>query len=203
MHRRPFSTPIPETFEKLYQRVISKKAFEFLEFTSRGQFKPYIVPALRLVNESFSNIYGFIPMDDVEIADLAGRYLPLLDARFVKGVTKNGELVAFLVCMPNPYRGIQKARGRLFPFGIFHILHAMRHAESINTMLGAIRPDCQKQGLDIFLGYTTFMAAIKAGMKSIDSHVVMEDNADMTGIFSRYDGVLLKRFRIYQKRLTT
>lgn len=202
IYRRPLDAPLPEVFERLYDRVVSRKAYRFLEFTSRKQLKPYIVPVLRLVNESFSGIYGFVPMDEKEMLDLAARYLPLLDPRFVKIVTKNDSVVGFIASMPNPYKGLRKSRGRLFPFGIFHILYALRHAETINTMLGAVHPDCQKQGLDVFLGLSTFRTARKAGMKSVDTHVVMEGNDGMMGEFNRYGAYLIKRFRIYRKPLS-
>jgi hypothetical protein len=132
---------------------------------------------------------------------MANRYLPLLDHRFVKIAEKDGKVVAFMVSMPNPYRGIQKSKGHLLPFGIFHIMKALRHAESINTMLGAVHPDVQKQGLDLFLGMSTIEAAKKAGMKSVDTHVVMEENNDMMAEFKRYGAFLIKKFRVYQKTL--
>jgi hypothetical protein len=201
IYRHPLDQPLPEVFDRIYKRVLAKKAFRFLEFTSRKEMKPYIVPVLQLVNEAFGGIYGFVPMDETEMFDLAKRYMPILDPKFVKIVTKDGTVVAFMVSMPNCYRGLQKARGRLFPFGIFHILHAMKHAESINTMLGAVHPDCQKQGLDMFLGMSTIATAKKAGMKNMDTHVVMEDNPGMNGEFQRYNARLIKRFRVYRKDL--
>ena len=201
IYRYPVSNQYPEIFDRMYKRVLSKKAFQFLEFTARKQLRPYIVPVLQLVNEAFSDIYGFVPMDEVQMYDLANRYLPLLDPRFVKIVLKDGKMVAFMVSMPNPYRGIQKSRGRLFPFGVFHIMKAMRRADSINTMLGAVHPDCQKQGLDLFLGVSTIEAAKKAGMKNVDTHVVMEENVGMMDEFKRYGAYLIKKFRVYQKQL--
>ena len=201
IHRHPLTADLPEIFTRMYERVVAKKTFQFMEFASRKQMKPYIVPVLRLVNESFSDIYGFVPMEEDEMYDLAKRYLPLLDPRFVKIVVKDSDVVAMLVSMPNPYKGIQKARGRLFPFGFYHILHALKHAESINTMLGAVSPKYQKQGLDVFLGLSTLKAAKKANIKSVDTHVVMEKNNDMMAIMTRYDAHLIKRFRIYQKTL--
>jgi hypothetical protein len=201
IHRHPLSAEMPEIFDRMYKRVVSKKSFRFLEFTSRKQMKPYIVSVLHLVNESFSGIYGFVPMEEDEMYDLAKRYLPLLDPRFVKIVAKDDDVVAMLISMPNMYRGIQKARGRFLPFGIFHILHAMKNAESINTMLGAVSPKFQKQGLDVFLGLSTIKAAKKANMKSVDTHVVMEKNEDMMDVMTRYDAHLIKKFRIYQKAI--
>jgi ribosomal protein S18 acetylase RimI-like enzyme len=183
---------------------MKKKTIKFIEFTSHGQLKPFVVPALRLINESFDGIYGFVPMDEKEMFDLAKRYMSLLDHRFVKVATSvaDNKVVALMIAMPNMYKGIQKARGRLFPPGIFHILHAIKHATTVNTMLGAVHPDYQKQGLDVFLFMTTIRSARKAGMTSIDTHVVMEENKDMMGEFKRYGAYLLKKFRVYKKALS-
>ena len=202
IYRFPVATKLPDIFDRMYKRVLSKKSFQFIEFAKRKQLKPYIVPVLQLVNESFSDIYGFVPMDDVEMLDLAKRYMPLLDPRFVKVAVKEGKVVAFMVSMPNPYKGLQKARGRLFPLGLFHILSALKRAQSVNTMLGAVHPSCQKQGLDLFLGISTIEAAKNAGMINVDTHVVMEENNDMMAEFKRYGAFLIKKFRVYRKTLS-
>jgi hypothetical protein len=200
--RYPVNSPLPEIFDRMYKRVLAKKAFTFIEFTAQKQLKPYIVPALQLVNIAFSDIYGFVPLNEVQMYDMAKRYFQLLDPRFVKIVKKDDKVVAFMVSMPNMYKGIQKSRGRLFPFGLFQILKALRNAETVSTMLGAVHPDCQKQALDLFLGMSTIETAKKAGMKSVDTHVVMEDNHDMMAEFKRYGAFQLKKFRVYQKRLS-
>jgi hypothetical protein len=197
------SNKLPDIYDRIYDRVMKKKTIKFIEFTSHGQLKPFVVPALRLVNESFGGIYGFVPMDEKEMFDLAKRYMPLLDHRFVKIATSGGDdkVVALMIAMPNMYKGIQKAKGRLYPFGILHILHAIKHAKTINTLLGAVHPDFQKQGLDVFLSMTTIRSALEAGMTSVDTHVVMEENKDMMGEFKRYGAYLLKKFRVYRKVL--
>lgn len=201
IYRYPLDKQLPDIFDRIYKRTLAKKSFRFLEFTTRKAMKPYIVPVLRLVNEAFGGIYGFVPMDETEMFDLAKRYLPILDPKFVKIVTRDNTVVAMMIAMPNCYRGLQKARGRILPLGIFHILHAMRHAESVNTMLGAVHPSCQKQGLDTFLGLSTIETARKAGMKSVDTHVVMEENNSMMHELQRYGAHLIKKFRVYQKSL--
>jgi hypothetical protein len=201
IHRYPLSGSLPEVYDRIYERVMKKKTIKFIQFTSHRQLKPFIVPGLRLVNESFGGIYGFVPMEEKEMFDLAKRYMALLDHRFIKIAMKDDKVVALMIAMPNMYKGIQKARGRLFPLGIFHILHAMKHATTINTMLGAVHPDFQKQGLDVFLALTTFKAAREAGMTSVDTHVIMEENNDMMGELKRYGAYLLKKFRVYQKSL--
>ncbi len=140
-------------------------------------------------------------MDEKEMYELANRYLPILNPRFVKIVTKGDEVVAFMVAMPNMYKGIQKSKGRLLPFGLFYILRAIKTAKSVNTMLGGVKPAYQKQGLDVFLGLATIESARKAGMTSVDTHVVMEDNKDMIAETKKYGAFEIKRFRVYQKQL--
>ena len=203
IYRYPLEKELPEIYARIYKRITSKKTLNFLEFSSKKPLRQYIVPVLRMMNDAFAGIYGFVPMDEDEMFDLAQRYLPILDPRFVKIVTskEDDKVVAFMVSMPNMYKGIQKARGRMFPFGVFHILHAMKHADHVNTMLGAVHPDYQKQGLDVFLSMTTIESAKKAGMKSVDTHVVMAENNDMMSEMKRYGAHLVKKFRVYQKQL--
>jgi hypothetical protein len=201
IYRYPLENPLPEIMDRIFQRVLARKDIQFHEYTKRKQLKSIIIPALKCVNISFKDIYGFTPMDETEMMELAKKYLPILDPKFVKVVTKGDEVVAFLVSMPNMYKGLQKANGRLFPFGIFHILKAMKTAKSVNTMLGGIVPSHQKQALDLYITLTTIETARKMGMTSVDTHVVMEENNDMMNEFKRYGAFLIKRFRVYQKQL--
>jgi hypothetical protein len=201
MFRYPLNIPIPAKYETLYNRITSRGGFNFFEFTSRKQFKPYIIPVFRLVNEAFRKIYGFIPLTEKEMFHLAAQYSGLLDPKFVKIVEKNGEVVAFSISMPNMYKGIQKARGRLLPFGLLYILRAMRTAESVDFMLGAVKDEYRKNGLDLFLFISTLKTALKAGMKNIETHTVMEKNNEMMAIFERYGAFQTKKFRVYQKSL--
>jgi GNAT superfamily N-acetyltransferase len=201
IHRFPLTTQLPEVYTKIYERIISRKDYVFHNFTKRSQFKDFIVPVFRMLNESFTDIYGFMPMDELEMVEMAKKYIPILDPRFVKIVTKDNKVVAFMVAMPNMYKGIQKSKGRLFPFGLFYILKAIKTAEAANTMLGAVSPEYQKHGLDAFLGLATIQAAKDAGMKYLDTHVVMEDNKDMMAETQRYGSYEIKRFRVFQKSL--
>jgi len=201
IYRYPLQSQPPELMQKIFDRVTSRKDLEFLEFKSKRQVKPWIVPILRAVNESFGDIYGFVPMDEREMQELAKKYLPVIDLEFVNVVLKDGKVIAFVISMPNMYKGLQKAKGRLFPFGLFHILRAIKKAKTINLMLGAVIPEYQKQGLNIYLSITTINSAIKRGMTSVDTHVVMEENDDMANEFKRYGAFMIKKIRVYQKAL--
>lgn len=201
IYRYELKNQLPEIYDRIYDRITSRKDLTFQKFTSKKQLKPFIVPALKLMNECFGDIYGFVPMDEKEMLEFADRYLPILDLKFVKMVTKGDEMIAFLVNLPNLYKGIQKSKGRMFPFGFIHVLYALKHAESANTMLGGVKQSYQKQGLDAYLTLSTMKTAREVGMKYVDTHVVMEENGDMMNEFKRYGASLLKRFRVFQKNI--
>ena len=110
----PMLEGVPPLMEKVAGRV-ERRGFREVGLRNRREAGPYVLPVLRLLNETFVGIYGFSPMDDEELRALARRYIPLLDFRFVKVVEKEGELVGFMIGMPDLHEGIQKARGRLLP----------------------------------------------------------------------------------------
>lgn len=192
---------IPPLFEKILQRFEGSSQFELLEFGSTKELKPLIIDVLELMNQTFTEIYGFVPLTDREKSELAKRYLPLLDPAFIKMVRTEGRLVAFAIGMPDISAGIRRAGGRLFPFGIFHILRSAKKTDNLIMMLGGIAKDFRGQGLDVLMGASILKSAWQKGMKTIDSHLVLETNGKMRAEYERMGGRIIRRFRIYQREL--
>ena len=193
----------PEFYTKIYERIQRKGEFEVIEFSKRAELKPWIKPVLQLMNECYSqsDIYGYTPLEEEEMQDLAKRYLPLLDPRFVKGVKKGDEVVAFIVGMPNFTEGIRKAKGRLLPFGIFRVMRAAKKTKQLDLLLGAVKEKYRGRGLDVLMGVKMLMSAHKAGLELIDTHHEMETNTKVRAEMEKMGGVIYKRFRVYKKQL--
>jgi hypothetical protein len=194
---------LPEFYKKIYERAEKKGGFEILEFKSKKKFKPWIRPVLSLMNECYmqNNIYGYAPLDEKEMDDLAKRYLPVLNPNFVKVITKDGEIVAFIVGMPDMSGGIQKAKGRLFPFGFLHVLRSAKTTKQLDLLLGAIKDKYRGVGLDVMMGVKMIQSALDAGYEVMDTHHEMETNVRVRGEMERMGGKIYKKFRVYQKAL--
>lgn len=194
---------MPEFYRKIYERAKRKGDYHILEFKKKKEFKPWIKPILHLMNETYtaSGIYGYTPLDEKEMAALAKRYMPVLDPRFVKAVTVSGEVVAFVVAMPDFTEGIQKARGRLLPFGFIKILRAAKKTKQLDLLLGAIKESYRGRGLDSLLAVKIIQSAHEVGLEVIDTHHEMESNVKVRAEMLRVGGTLYKRFRIFQKEL--
>ena len=192
---------LPLIYEKVLSRVSKNVEFKIVEFETKKALKPYIIPALELMNETFIEIYGFVPLTDKEKAELAARYLPILDPKFIIVAENENGLIGFAIGMPDLSLGIKKANGKLFPFGIFKILRESRRSRKLMMLLGGIKKDFRGQGIDVLIAVKLFHSAIKHKMEWIDSHLVLEDNRKMRSEFERIGGKVIKRFRIYQKDL--
>ena len=194
---------LPEFYHKIFERAKKRGNFSVIEFRKRREIKPWIRPILALMNECYtgSNIYGFAPLEEKEMDDLAKRYMPILDPRFVKAVTREGEPVAFVVGMPDMTAGIQKARGRLLPFGFIHILRAAKKTKQLDLLLGAVKEKYRGMGLDVMMGFPMLTSAREAGFEYMDSHHEMESNVKVRAEMERMGGKVYKRFRVYQKNL--
>lgn len=196
---------IPEKIPPVYEKVLSKMEnngdYEIIEFNSKKEIKPYILDVLELMNETFEDIYGFVPLNDKEKSDLAARYLPILDPKFIKVSRSNGELSGFIIGMPDLSKGIKDARGRLFPFGILKILKESKRSRKLLMLLGGIKKEYRGKGIDVLMGVKILQSCIEHKMDSIDSHLVLEDNKRMRGEYERIGCQVVKRYRIYQKDL--
>ncbi|HLN55327.1 MAG TPA: hypothetical protein VK207_05005 [Bacteroidales bacterium] len=197
---------LPETLPLVYQKVLARvdcnNGFRIVEFTTKKELKPYIIRVLELMNQTFEEIYGFVPLNDGEKKEFAGRYLPVLDPKFVKLVeTTSSEVVGFAIGMPDFSKGIREARGRLFPLGIFKILRDSKRSKKLLMMLGGVRKEYRGKGLDVLMGVKILQSGIRHKMTSLDSHLVLEDNLKMRAEYERVGLKVVKKFRIYQKDL--
>jgi hypothetical protein len=155
------------------------------------------------MNEAYRGIYGYSPLDDQEMHDLAKKYLVFLDIRFLKVVVKDGEVVAFMVAMPDLYEAFVKSKGRLLPFGWIHFLRVAkrRRFAQLDLMLAGITEQYRGKGLDMLMGREMLKSSIAAGVEHFDSHHELETNLLVRAEMERPGGKVYKKYRIFQKTL--
>ncbi len=195
------SHPIPEYYEMIADKVMARGKFTFKNFTKRKEMEPYVKPVLELLSETYIDLYGFVPLSPEEIEALGKKYLPILDPRLVKIGLKNDQVIGFLIGMHNMNRGFRKANGRLFPFGIIHLLRESKRSKQLDLLLGGIRKEYRNIGLDALGMKWMIQTAKEMGFTTIDSHNELENNLAVRAEMERLGGKLCKKRRIYQKSL--
>ncbi|MEZ4998336.1 MAG: hypothetical protein R2758_13045 [Bacteroidales bacterium] len=167
---------IPKEFPVVYQRVLeritSNREFDIIEFGSKKELKPYIIPILELMNDTFAEIYGFVPLNDKEKSDFAARYMPILDPKFIKAVAKNGNVIGFAIGMPDLSKGIREATcaGAAAAFRVIETSESKRSLQTADDA-GGVKKDFRERGLMSLWASRYPVDAINSRMESIDSHL--------------------------------
>jgi len=192
---------IPEVYQKIRQRFAKRQQFRLIEFDNKKELVPYIRPLFQMMNDAYRNIHGYVPIDDQEIGHIINKFMPVIQPQFVKIVKKDDELVAFILGIPNLNEGLRKARGRLYPFGVWHVLRAMKTTRQLDLLLGAVREEYRGRGLDVLMGIAMIDSARQAGIEHIDSNQELETNYKVRAEMERVGGEVCKRSRIYRKEI--
>lgn len=147
-HSMPASQPIPDKVARLNNLILEKYHLKLIRFKKRSEVMPYAIKFFHTYNQSFKDLYDFVPLTDKEINCYIKQYFPFLNLDFANFVVdENDNLVAFGLSLPSLNEGYKKANGRMFPFGWYHILHSLHHFDTIDLLLNGVHPDWQKRGV--------------------------------------------------------
>ena len=195
------SNEIPPAYIQIQNKALQNPKLRILNFTSRKELRKYIQPVLKLMNESFTEIYGYSQLDENEMLDLANHFIPLLNPKLVAVVTYENEIAGFMITIPSINEGIIAARGQLFPLGFLKILKASKNASQLDLLIGGIKAKYRGMGIDVLIAIHIINVAKKSGFKSIDSHLELESNWKMRAENEKLGGTIYKKYRIFQKKL--
>ena len=201
VYKIPIKENVPEFYQRIHQKVLANLHIRKVNFRSARKMKNYILPVLKLFNETFSGIRGYSQLDEEEMKILAQHYLPALDPRFVKVVEYDGEVAGFIIAMPNISKGIIASGGRLFPFGFLKIIQAQKQSKQLDLLIGGIHEKYRGLGIDVLMGLDIIESARKAGFEFIDSHLELESNVKVRAEMEKQGGIIYKRYRIFNKAL--
>jgi GNAT superfamily N-acetyltransferase len=200
--RMPFKNIKLEHFEKAQNLIKRRYQLKALNFKSTKEVLKYADDMFDLFNETYSKLSTFTPITDTQKAYFKKKYISFINPEYIKYVVdKNDKLVAFAVTMPSFSSALQKANGKLFPFGIFHLLKAKKHSKDVIFYLIGVHPDYQNKGVHAILFNELYLTFDKLGIENCIRTPELEDNIAIQQIWKRFDPTLCKRRRTYRKNL--
>lgn len=144
----PASQPVPEKVGRLNKLIMEKYHLKLVRVKHRKELIPYAWQFFHAINDSFKDLYDFVPMTEKEIDVYIKEYFPFVNMDFVQFVVdENDKLVGFGLSIPDLNAAYKKANGHLFPFGWYHILRAFRKFDTIDLLLNGVLPEWQKRGV--------------------------------------------------------
>lgn len=194
---------IPEKVLRVQNIVAQRTGIHVYEWKKASELKEkFAKDIFALVDEAYAPLYGTTPLSQRQVDAYIDQYLGFADPRFTKVVVdKDDKLVTFGIVFPSLSRALQKARGRVFPFGWIHILRALRKPTGIDMLLIAVTPQYKAQGAVAFLMTSLIKSCLEAGVVSAETAGELETNVEVQSLWKGYDRRQHKRRRAYIKML--
>ncbi|MGB5980561.1 MAG: GTP cyclohydrolase [Nonlabens sp.] len=194
--------PIPERFNKFADLVSKRYRLRNLKFKSIKEVEPYVNDMFNLLNQTYSSLVTYVPIQQYQIDLYREKYLPFINPDYLECVVdENDELVAFAITMPSFSKALQKANGKLLPFGFIHMLRAKRKNTRAAFYLIGIHPRLQGKGVTAMMFRNITRNFMDKGITLCETNPELEDNIAVQALWKDYDPILHKRRRTYRKNL--
>ena len=193
----PFSNVKPEFFVKA--QALIKKRYELtsLTFTKTKDIMPYVDKMFDLFNNSYANLSSFVAISPVQIEYFKKKYISFINPEYIKFVMdKNNDIVAFSIVMPSFSEALQKAKGKLFPFGFYHLLKARKASKDVVFYLIGVHPEYQNKGVTAIIFDEYFRTFSEKGIVNCIRTPELEENHAIHNLWKNFDP------RIHCKRKT-
>jgi hypothetical protein len=192
---------IPNKIKALNEQLSERYGVKVKEFRNKKELITYAEHFFKALNDSFVNIYNFIPLTDEEIRFHIKNNFSFADKDLIKIlVNKDDEVVGFSLSIPSLSEAFRKSGGRLFPFGWYHILQAIKKNDTVNLWLTGVLPKWINSGVHVLYHYELHKTYLEKGYKYAVTNQQLERNHNYR-IWERYGGVPITRRRCYVKQL--
>ena len=198
----------PEKYTKIAEMVEKRYNLHAHKLTKKEIFEGgYGKKLFDLINVTYSHLYGFSELTDRQIDQYVKMYFPLADLDLITVIedgNKDNQLVGLAITIPSLTRALQKCRrGRLFPFGWWHLLRAIKFhkTEVVDLLLIGVLPEYRSKGANALVFADLIPRYVKYGFKWGETHVEMETNESVQSQWGPLDPTMHKKRRCYRKAI--
>jgi len=196
----PAANADPKLFAKANLLIKKRYGLREMNFEKSADIMPWVDKMFDLFNESYAKLSSFVKITDIQKEYFKKKYISFINPEYIKFVVdEEDNLVAFAIVMPSFSEALQKANGKLFPFGIFHLLHARKHSKDAIFYLIGIHPKYQNKGVTSIIFNEYYHAFKKRGVVNCIRTPELEDNIAIQQMWKHFDPKVIKRRRTYVK----
>lgn len=199
----------PEKYTKIAEMVEKRYNLHVRKLTKKDIFQGgYGKKLFDLINLTYSDLYGFSELTDRQIDQYVKMYFPFADLDLVTVIedgNKDNQLAGLGITIPSLSHALQKCRrGRLFPFGWWHLLRAIKFhkTDGVDLLLMGFLPEYRSKGANALLFADLIPRYVNYGFKWGETQVEMESNEGVQSQWGPLDPINHKKRRCYRRSLT-
>ena len=193
---------VPERVERITQRVMQRGGLQVKRFKNKRELIAWAPRIGKAYNNAFVNNWEYYPLTQREIDFVVSNIMTIADHRLIKIIIHGDDVVGFLFAFHDVSAALQRARGRLFPFGLLDILLELRRTDTVSVNGMGILPEFQGHGGNAMLysemGHTLFDFK---QFTHVEMTQVAETTEQMRADLKNLNGVEYKNHRVYRKSI--
>ena len=197
---------VPEKYTEIAEMIQKRYDLHIRKLTKKDVFEGgYGKKMFELINTCFKDLYGYSELSERQIDQYIKMYFPLADLSLITVVedrSAGNKPVAVGITIPSLSKALQKCRrGRLWPFGWWHVLRALKahKTEGVDLLLLGVLPEYRMKGANALMFYDLIPRYQAYGFKWGESQVEMETNENVQSQWQYLETILHKRRRCYKK----
>ncbi|HLV06691.1 MAG TPA: N-acetyltransferase [Croceibacterium sp.] len=206
-----YDLAVDKGFPPLINRIVAsgeKNERIRIRPVDKRQFERDAAIIIDILNDAWSNNWGFVPFTEAEKAYGAKKLAPLIieDANLIAEL--DGEPVAFMLALPNANAVLKSMGGRLFPFNWIKLLWWLRKMRPVDfrvPLMGVVRKlqasRLASQLAFMMIEYIRRVGAEKHGAQRAEVGWILDDNQGMLAIADAIGSKVNREYRIYSKDL--
>ena len=175
----------------------------------KAEWDSEVAIILAILNDAWSKNWGFVPFTDAEIAHAGKKLRPIIHEELNMIAELDGKPVAFMLTFPDLNQALGRIRGRLLPFGWWHLLRWLRkpRGADMRVPLMGVLSELQNSRLASQLAFMLIEQIRENAVGTFQSTRgeigwILDDNQGMKAIADAIDSRVNREYLIFEKRLT-
>ena len=184
-------------------KIIQKRYdFKAVNFNKTEDVLNNVNEMFDLFNKSYSKLSSFVEINDIQKEYIKNKFLRFINPKFITFVfDKNNNIIGFAIIMPSYAKALQKMKGKLYPFGFFHLINAKKNVKNVTLYLIGIDPSHQNKGVTAILFNSLIQNLKGKGIEDCYRTPELIENDAIDKIWKNFNPVLRKKRCTYRKEL--
>lgn len=200
--RLTFPEVIPEKASRVAEMVKKRYQLEIIHPQTKKELFAYKDRVFEVFNSAFKDLYSTYVLNQEMIDFYCNKYFNVLNPKLIKFVSNQaGDLLGFIICMPSLSEAMQKAKGKLLPWGWYHLHKALNKPKEADLMLTGVIPEALKMGVSSLLVNELWKELSKLGVQYVETTGMLETNQQAISYWKNFENIQHKRKRCFRKKI--
>ena len=192
----------PGIFKKTAEAIKKRYGVKFIDTPTTKEVLKHVDAMFDLYNKTYSKLASYVPISERQREYFKQKYIPFINPEYIRFIEdKDGKLICFAIVMPSFSKALQKAKGKLFPWGWWYLLQSKRYHDTVEFYLIGVAPEYQSKGIPALLFDYYYDIFTRNGVTHCVITPELEENIAIQQLWKSFDPVIFARRATFKKQV--